>query len=326
MNRVADIPTIDISPLTGEDQEAKRRVAVEIDRACRGLGFFYAAGHGIDVRRLQEEVNEFHRTMTDEEKFRIAINAYNAANPHVRNGYYMAIRGKKAVESFCYLNPSFTDEHPMIRAGAPLHEVNWWPDELAFPTFRAYCEQYYEDVLKLSRVLLRGFAVGLGRNEDYFDRHVILDDTLSAVSLIRYPYLDDYPPQKQAADGTKLSFEDHMDVSIITVLFQTPFPNLQVETPEGWLDLPVSADDFLINCGTYMAYLTNDYYSAPVHRVKWVNAERLSLPFFVHAGYNTVLEPFHVNGKPRRGGNQSIIYGEYLQHGLKALIEEKGQT
>lgn len=326
MNKIADIPTIDISPLFGEDREAKRRVALEINTACRGLGFFYATGHKIDVRRLQQEVNAFHWTMTDEEKFRIAIHAYNKANPHVRNGYYMAIRGKKAVESFCYLNPSFTDEHSMIRAGAPLHEVNWWPDESAHPNFRAYCEQYYKDVLDLSRVLLRGFALSLGKNEDYFDRDVILDDTLSAVSLIRYPYLEDYPPQKLAPDGTKLGFDDHIDASIITVLFQTPVPNLQVETPDGWLDLPVSANNFLINCGSYMAHLTNNYYPSPVHRVKWINAERLSLPFFVHAGHNTVLEPFQPDGKLGRSENQSIAYGEYLQHALKALIEKNGQT
>ncbi len=326
MNKLAKVPTIDISPLIGEDSESKRRVAVEIDRACKGLGFFYAAGHGIDVLRLQEEVNEFHRTITDEEKFRIAIHPYNAANPHIRNGYYMAIRGKKAVESFCFLNPSFTTDHPMIKAGAPLHEVNWWPDELAHPTFRAYCEQYYKDVFELSRGLLRGFALALGKNEDYFGPQVIFDDTLSAVSLIRYPHQEEYPPQKQARDGTKLSFEDHKDVSIITVLFQTPVPNLQVETPEGWLDVPVSAEHFLINCGTYMAHLTNNYYSAPVHRVKWANIERLSLPFFVHAGNDTVLEPFHPDGKPQGGGSQPMRYGDYLQHGLKALIEKNGQT
>ena len=325
MSRVANVPTIDISPLRGADRAAKQRVASEIDRACRGAGFFYAAGHGLDVQRLQDEVNAFHRAMTDAEKHRIAIHAYNAANPHVRNGYYMAIPGKKAVESFCYLNPAFTDDHPMIRAGAAMHEVNWWPDPAAHPGFRAYCEHYYRDVLALSRVVLRGLALGLGQPEDYFDPHVVPDDTLSAVSLIRYPYLEPYPPVKQAQDGTILSFEDHLDVSIITVLFQTPIPNLQVQTPEGWMDMPVSGDDFLINCGTYMAYLTHDYYPAPLHRVKWVNAERLSLPFFVHAGHATRLEPFRPGQAPEPR-NPVVMYGDYLQHGLHTLIVKNGQT
>lgn len=325
MSRPANVPTIDISPLRGGDPAAKQRVASEIDRACRGSGFFYAAGHGLDVQRLQDEVNAFHRAMTDAEKHRIAIHAYNAANPHVRNGYYMATPGKKAVESFCYLNPAFTDDHPMIRAGAAMHEVNWWPDPAAHPGFQTYCEQYYRDVLALSRVVLRGLALGLGQPEDYFDPHVVADDTLSAVSLIRYPYLAHYPPVKQAQDGTILSFEEHLDVSIITVLFQTPVANLQVQTPEGWLDMPVSGEDFLINCGTYMAYLTHDYYPAPLHRVKWVNAERLSLPFFVHAGHATRLEPFRPGADPDPR-NPAVMYGDYLQHGLHSLIVKNGQT
>ncbi|MGK5641712.1 2OG-Fe(II) oxygenase family protein, partial [Streptomyces sp. URMC 126] len=288
----ADVPTIDVSPLFGTDPDAKADVARQIDKACRGSGFFYASHHGIDVQKLQDVVNEFHRTMTDEEKHALAINAYNPANPRVRNGYYMAVKGKKAVESWCYLNPSFDADHPMIKAGAPMHEVNIWPDEDRHPGFRAFSEQYYRDMFRLSRHLMRGFALALGRPEDFFDAALSETDTLSAVSMIRYPYLDDYPPVKTGPDGTKLSFEDHLDVSMITVLFQTEVQNLQVETVDGWRDLPTSGENFLVNCGTYLGYLTHDHFPAPNHRVKFRNAERLSLPFFLHAGANTTLTPF----------------------------------
>jgi isopenicillin-N synthase len=326
MNQPADVPTIDVSALSGDDTEAKLAVAKQIDAACRGSGFFYAAGHGINIHRLQDVVEAFHRTMTDEEKFRLAIHAYNDANPHVRNGYYMAIGGKKAVESFCYLNPAITPDHPMIRARTPMHEVNWWPDEAAHPGFRAYCEEYFREMLGLSIVLLRGFALALGLDEHFFDAYVTQEDTLSAVSLIRYPRLEHYPPVKTGPDGRELSFEDHQDVSMITVLFQTPVPNLQVETAEGWQDVATSDDDFLINCGTFMAHLTNGYYPAPNHRVTFVNAERLSLPFFVHAGNDSLMEPFHPDGSRESGGNTPWPYGEYVRHGLRALIVKNGQT
>lgn len=319
----AEVPTIDIAQLSRGNHEDKLSIAQQIDKACRGSGFFYAANHGIDVGRLQDVVNEFHRTMTDEEKFQLAIHAYNKANSHIRNGYYMAVKGRKAVESFCYLNPSFTADHPMIRAGTPMHEVNSWPDETSHPGFREFSEQYFRDLLDLSKVLLRGFALALGQDEHFFEDHVTQADTLSAASLIRYPYLEDYPPVKVGPDGTKLSFEDHKDVSIITVLFQTPIPNLQVETPTGWLDVPVSGDDFLINCGTYLEHLANGYFPAPVHRVTFVNADRLSLPFFAHAGHDTVLEPFNPDGV---GTNTAVRYGDYVQGGLRDLIIKNGQT
>jgi isopenicillin-N synthase len=322
----AHVPTIDISPLFGGDADDKTRVAQEINKACRGSGFFYASHHGIDVQLLQDVVNEFHRTMTDEEKYDLAINAYNKDNPHVRNGYYMAVKGKKAVESWCYLNPSFTEDHPMIRSGTPMHEVNIWPDEKRHARFRPFCEQYYRDMFRLSKALMRGFALALGKPEDFFEAPLSEDDTLSAVSMIRYPYLEDYPPVKTGPDGTKLSFEDHLDVSMITVLFQTEVQNLQVETVDGWQDLPTSGENFLVNCGTYMGYLTNDYFPAPNHRVKFINAERLSLPFFLHAGHTTVMEPFSPEGTGGKELNPPIAYGDYLQQGFHALIAKNGQT
>lgn len=324
--RSAEVPTIDISPLFGDDPNDKKRVAEEINSACRGSGFFYVSNHGIDVRLLQDVVNEFHRNMTDQEKYDLAINAYNKNNPRVRNGYYMAVKGKKAVESFCYLNPSFDDDHPMIKSGTPMHEVNIWPDEGRHPRFRPFCEQYYRDMLRLSTVIMRGIALALGRPEHFFDPLLAQADTLSSVSLIRYPYLEDYPPVKTAEDGTKLSFDDHLDVSLITVLFQTQVQNLQVQTVDGWQDLPTSEENFLVNCGTYMSHITNDYFPAPNHRVKFVNAERLSLPFFLNAGHTGVVEPFVPDGASEEVKNQPMAYGDYLQHGLRALIVKNGQT
>src|SRR5208337_1047296 len=106
--------------------------------------------------------------------------------------------------------------------------------------WKDFYEEYFWKVFHLSAVLLRGLALGLGKAEDFFERHFHLETTLSAVSLIRYPYLQNYPPVKTAGDGTKLSFEDHQDVSLITVLFQTPIPNLQVRTPDGYRYLPTS--------------------------------------------------------------------------------------
>jgi isopenicillin-N synthase len=326
MNQQANVPFIDVSPLSGDDQDAKLRVAREIDTACRGSGFFYAANHGIDLRALEEVTTEFHRAMTGAEKWDTAIHAYNPNNPRSRNGYYMAIKGQKAPESFCYLNPLFTEDHPMIVAKKPMHEVNIWPDEERHPGLRAFYEEYYRSMFRLSAVLLRGFALALGKDECFFEQYFTEADTLSAVSLIRYPYLEDYPPVFTGADGTKLSFENHEDVSLITVLFQTPVPNLQVETPTGYLDIPTSGDCFLVNCGTYMTHITNNYYPSPVHRVTFINAERLSIPFFAHFGYNSVIEPFTPHGPQGIIANELLPYGQYLQGGLHELIVTNGQT
>jgi isopenicillin-N synthase len=326
MKTFADVPVIDISGLASSDRAAKTRIAGQIDRACRGSGFFYAANHGIDLEALQKTTTDFHMTISATEKWELAIKAYNPGNTRSRNGYYMAIKGKKANESFCYLNPCFTEDHPMITQRLPTHEVNIWPDERKHPGLREFYEKYYFDVFKLSSLLLRGFAIALGRDESFFDPYFTIEDTLSAVSLIRYPYLEHYPPVKTGPDGVKLGFEHHQDVSLITVLYQTPVPNLQVETDAGYLDIPTSAEHFLVNCGTSMAYITNDHYSAPVHRVKFINAERLSIPFFANLSYKSAIEPFVPPQGRQTGRNRAVPYGEYLQHGLLDLIRANGQT
>lgn len=96
------VPVIDVSPLFGEDLSAKLAVSRQILSACQDSGFFFISNHGIEV--LDEFVKitrDFHSRMTEEEKLEIAMVAYNSANVNQkRNGYYLPIPGKKAVESF----------------------------------------------------------------------------------------------------------------------------------------------------------------------------------------------------------------------------------
>ena len=330
-SKFANVPRIDVSPLQGNDLASKLEVARAIDAASRDTGFFYAVNHGIDVNRLSEQTRKFHMSIGDDEKWNLAIRAYNPANSRkIRNGYSLPIPGKKAVESYCYLNPAFQPDHPRIQSETPLHEVNDWPAETEHPGFRQFAEDYYRDAWGLSTALLRGYALALGRSEDFFTRHFRTSDTLSSVVLIRYPYLDPYPEPaiKTAADGEKLSFEWHEDVSLITVLYQSQVQNLQVQTPDGWHDIEADDNGYLINCGSYMAHITNNYYPAPIHRVKWVNEERQSLPFFVNLGWDDTIQPWSPEETTAPDGDHrpAISYGEYLQNGLTGLIKKNGQT
>lgn len=96
------VPTIDISPLFGTNHQEKLKVAKEIDAACRGSGFFFISNHGVNVLDdLVKITRKFHQSLTEEEKWNLAIVAYNKENKtQIRNGYYLPIEGKKAVESY----------------------------------------------------------------------------------------------------------------------------------------------------------------------------------------------------------------------------------
>lgn len=322
--RTLIVPRIDMNALKGDDAIAKCEAARQIDEVSRGHGFFYAANHGIDVENLVDTTRFMHQAVPDDEKFDLAITAYNAQNDRSRAGFYLSIEGKKAPESFCYLNPKFAQNHPLIADATPMHEINVWPLPRDGKDWQGFFESYYWQIFELSKILLSGYALALDQAEDFFEPFFRREDTLSAVSLIRYPYLKKYPTLKTANDGTLLSFGEHLDVSLLTVLYQTPVANLQVEFDGDYYDIPPNGEDYLVNCGTYMEHLTAGAYPARKHRVVFINEERLSLPFFVNLGHRDA--PVLVRNDAADESTNCLNYGAYLANGLGDLIIKNGQT
>lgn len=83
------------------------------------------------------------------------------------------------------MNPSFTPDHPNIKANVPCHEVNIWPDTEKHLGFKEFNESYYWKLFDVSAAILRGFALALGKGEEFFDDYFTKEDTLSSVRLIR---------------------------------------------------------------------------------------------------------------------------------------------
>jgi isopenicillin-N synthase len=70
-----------------------------------------------------------------------------------------------------------------------------------------------------------------------------------------------------------------------------------------------------------MARWTNDVYQAANHRVKFMNLERISVPFFTEPSYNCSIESFSpddVNATPLY---PTITYGEWITERLQWLPE-----
>lgn len=55
-----NIPLVDIEPLVKGDAAALRVVAGEIGRACRDVGFFYIANHGVEPALIDEAFAQSH--------------------------------------------------------------------------------------------------------------------------------------------------------------------------------------------------------------------------------------------------------------------------
>lgn len=82
-----------------------------------------------------------------------------------------------------YLGSELGPDHPLVRAGTPVHGPNLWPD---LPAFRDTVLAYLEAVTGLGHALMRGIALSLELPADYFaDRYTA--DPLILFRLFNYP-------------------------------------------------------------------------------------------------------------------------------------------
>lgn len=83
------IPIIDFGPYLDPEtsEEAKKDVALTLDRACRDVGFFYLKNHGVPmelIRAMLDGAREFFEKATPEEKQRIAIKKTSKGGDNAR--------------------------------------------------------------------------------------------------------------------------------------------------------------------------------------------------------------------------------------------------
>lgn len=72
-----------------------------------------------------------------------------------------------------------------------------------------------------------------------------------------------------------------------------------------------------------MSRWTNNIYQAANHRVKFINEERVSVPFFTEPSFNCVIESFTPNKPEDEPLYPSIKYGEWILDRLQYLPEYK---
>jgi isopenicillin N synthase-like dioxygenase len=169
----------------------------------------------------------------------LARTRFNPKNINKYRGYFPASANGK--EGFDIGNPD--ENHEIFKQNLPLHEFTIWPE---LTDFRSFFQDFYQKMSDLAQTVLRGFAIGCGKDENFFDDKVKYEDCMSTLRLNYYPFLDNIEAVEIASDGTKLGCETHRDSSLITILFQ-PIEGLQVEDDEsGWIDVKPSNEYFVI--------------------------------------------------------------------------------
>ncbi|MER9254430.1 isopenicillin N synthase family oxygenase [Mesorhizobium sp. M0598] len=273
------LPVVDIAPLL--DGSNKQSVAKEIRWALSNTGFMYVKNHGIrpdfldsvfDVSRRFFDLPISQKMALHVSKSDVALRGY--IEPFGEN----TDPGKTKDLKECF---DIGPERSTLEG--PFLGPNQWPSSL--PEFQKLTYGYHNKMVDLAKILLKGIALSLDQSETYFEN--LMRNPISIQRLLHYP------PQSGYISEDVIGIGAHTDYGNLTILAQDDVGGLQVMNRDGnWVEGTPIHGTFVINIGDLIQRLTNDVYLANMHRVVNTSGrERYSIPFFIDADFNAVIEP-----------------------------------
>lgn len=270
-----------------DDSRAGARLAAAraIGAACRSHGFFYVVGHGVDTA-LQSRLEDMSRTffaLPAAEKKKIEM----ARGGRAWRGYFPVgeelTSGQRDQKEGLYLGEELPTDHPLVRAGTPLHGPNLFPD--AIPEMRPIVLRYLAAMTHLAHRLAEGIALSLGLEASYF-AHRYTGDPLVLFRIFNYP-----DTAGTAAEANAWGVGEHTDYGFLTILKQDDSGGLQVKSQGRWLEAPPLPNAFVCNIGDMLDRITGGLYLSTPHRVRNVSGRgRLSFPFFFDPNLSSRVE------------------------------------
>ena len=295
------IPVIDITKLC--DGSDPKSVSSELHKASTGLGFIYIKGHGIPKEVIESLRNEglafFRNSKSKKSEVKITEKHRGWLG---YGGAKMEDNAKADLkESFLW---GYQDKNGFSLDNHPLRGNNVWPSFQ--PELEQYAMSYFNHADKLARNLLRGFALGLKLDQEFFLK--TCKNPLSRASLVYYPN------QPSNLGKNQFGVSSHTDFGVLTVLCQDSVGGLQVEDINGnWFHAPPIEDTIIVNVADLLSRWTGGEYKSTPHRV--VNKsgkERLSIVLAFDPDPETIIDPKEILGKTIKDIEKPITCGEYL--------------
>jgi isopenicillin N synthase-like dioxygenase len=173
LSEFSQVRVIDVGPLVNRTPE-RTQVADLIRAACKESEFFYVVGHGVDeslCRRLESLSRQFLE-QSESAKMQITMpRGGRAWRGYLPVGGELT-SGKPDRKEGLYFGAELAPDHPAVLAGRPLHGPNLFP---AIAGFRRTVLHYIEALTELGHMLMSGISLGLGLEEDYFEKRYLGD-------------------------------------------------------------------------------------------------------------------------------------------------------
>ena len=289
------VPFIDIAPFLHGGADDKARVAAEVDKACREIGFLVVSGHDVPDALIDamHGMSDDYFALPHWEKMRHKIPADRlrgySPSEHHSLAYSMDEETPEDLREAFNMGPfdHALDEYHFGEGGARYFAPNIWPDRPG--NMRQLCEEYFREMEKLAGTLMRIFALALGLDETFFEDKI--DKHITNFCINHYPAQAEPPKEKQLRGGA------HCDYGSLTIVHtDTDIGGLQVFRKDGtWETVPRIAGSFAINIGDLMAEWTNDQWVSTLHRVTnpprdKAHLSKTSLLFFHQPNYDAAVE------------------------------------
>lgn len=311
----AQLPVLDMSELDGGDAEGFRSALLA---ATHDVGFFHLVGHGIpdDVTaRAFAEAGRFF-ALPAEDKQRVEMLDSPHFRGYTRTGGELTQGRVDWREQFDIGAERAPTDDPDAPAYMRLEGPNPWP--AAQPELRTVFTDWAERCTAVARRLMRSWALALGSPAEVFDG-AFGDRPSTLIKLVRYP------GREERGQGVGA----HKDPGVLTLLMVEPGRDgLQVDTPDGLVDVPPVPGAFVVNIGELMEFATDGYLRATIHRVVSPPSgeTRMSIPFFFNPALDSAMPVVPLPpelARRARGVSRdpdNVISGTFGENMLKARL------
>ena len=177
---------MDASALLSSRPAGRTEAARQIEAACREHGFFYVTGHGVapDLLVRLTRASAAFFALPQAAKMEIAM----ARGGPAWRGYFPVgaelTSGRPDLKEGLFFGAELGGDDPRVRAGLPLHGRNLFPRQV--PELRSAVLGYMAALTDLGQAVLRGVALSLGLDADYFAAGYTAHPTV-LFRVFRYP-------------------------------------------------------------------------------------------------------------------------------------------
>jgi isopenicillin N synthase-like dioxygenase len=294
----------------GEDRAARAR---DLDKILRDTGFLILTGHGVAQGTIDGVWDAAGRFFAQPPEAKAQVSAPYPGYPYGWIGPNReALAKSKGQDTPPDLKESFNGGPLTIPEGIPdpeayafCYQPTLWPD---LPGFRPAWEAYYTAMEDLAARIMAAFAAALHLPDDHFAP--LLQHPISALRALNYPATDARTLPGQQRAGA------HTDYGSLTILLpQAGARGLEIQTPDGWAEVPAPPGAFVINLGDLMEVWTAGRWRSTLHRVVAHPHQpaRRSLAFFHQPDWMAQIMPLDGSAPA-----QDIRSGPYLMAKFRA--------